>query len=113
MEFPEVVNHCCLPVAAVSLRHAIPSLRLAAMSNLVEQIQAANLHQIRLPIANAGDELRHFAQTFNRMLNRLEVSMEQQRRFMADASHERRTSVAIVRCKFVIENIDEWLFRDK
>lgn len=72
---------------------------VVAMSNRAGEIQAANLHLTRLPITNPDDELGHLAQTFNRMLERLDVSMEQQRRFMAEASHELRTPIAIVRCE--------------
>ncbi|MBX7219028.1 MAG: HAMP domain-containing histidine kinase [Blastocatellia bacterium] len=69
---------------------------VVAMSETAAQISVANLHE-RLPVKNEKDELGQLAQTFNRLLNRLNQSFEQQRRFMADASHELRTPVAIIR----------------
>lgn len=66
------------------------------MSETAARIGAANLHQ-RLPVANERDELGKLAGVFNALLARLNESFEQQRRFMADASHELRTPVAIVR----------------
>ena len=65
------------------------------MSTQAGRIGADNLHQ-RLPIRNAQDELGHLAASFNNLLDRLDQSFEQQRRFMADASHELRTPVAIL-----------------
>ncbi len=69
---------------------------IAEMSEKAEAITARNLHE-RLPVENEYDELGRLANTFNRLLSRLDMSFEQQKRFMADASHELRTPVAIVR----------------
>ncbi|MGB9435232.1 MAG: ATP-binding protein, partial [Candidatus Acidiferrum sp.] len=68
---------------------------IAAMVFEARGMGAANLHR-RLSVANERDELGQLAQTFNQVLERLEASFEQQRRFMADASHELRTPVAIL-----------------
>jgi two-component system, OmpR family, sensor kinase len=65
------------------------------MGTQAGRIGADNLHQ-RLQVANAQDELGQLAQSFNSLLDRLDQSFEQQRRFMADASHELRTPVAIL-----------------
>jgi heavy metal sensor kinase len=69
---------------------------IAAMAVQARSMGAANLNR-RLAVANERDELGQLAQTFNQLLARLEASFEQQRRFMADASHELRTPVAILR----------------
>ncbi|HEV7843852.1 MAG TPA: histidine kinase dimerization/phospho-acceptor domain-containing protein, partial [Pyrinomonadaceae bacterium] len=66
------------------------------MSESAARIGAANLHE-RLPIINERDELGGLARVINALLARLDASFEQQRRFMADASHELRTPVAIMR----------------
>jgi heavy metal sensor kinase len=69
---------------------------VVAMSSQAGRIGAANLHE-RLAIQNERDELGHLARSFNNLLDRLSESFERQRRFMADASHELRTPVAILR----------------
>lgn len=68
---------------------------VVAMSAKAERIGAANLHE-RLPIPNARDELGKLSISFNRLLDRLDQTFEQQRRFITDASHELRTPVAIL-----------------
>jgi heavy metal sensor kinase len=51
----------------------------------------------RLTYPNPRDELGLLARAFNDLLDRLEKALSQQRRFMADASHELRTPVSIAR----------------
>jgi heavy metal sensor kinase len=68
---------------------------VVAMATQARGMGAANLHD-RLAVSNPRDELGQLAVTFNQLLERLEDSFERQRRFMADASHELRTPVAIL-----------------
>jgi len=69
---------------------------VVAMSNEVERLTARSLAE-RLTVVNANDELGQLASTFNRLLARLDQSFDQQRRFMADASHELRTPISVAR----------------
>jgi heavy metal sensor kinase len=69
---------------------------VVAMSAQAGRIGAANLHD-RLHVKDERDELGQLARSFNDLLDRLDQSFERQQRFMADASHELRTPVAILR----------------
>ena len=51
----------------------------------------------RLPLPAARDEIRRLGETLNAMLDRLHDSYERERRFVADASHELRTPVAVIK----------------
>lgn len=68
---------------------------VSAMADRAAEISASTLNE-RLPVAG-GQELTGLARVVNALLDRLEDSFAQQRRFMADASHELRTPTAIVR----------------
>ena len=69
---------------------------LEQMARRAEKITVDQLHQ-RLPVANPKDELGHLATVINTVLDRLERSFEQLRRFTSDASHELRTPLAAIR----------------
>jgi len=69
---------------------------VARMTEQARRMSAENLEQ-RLPVTNARDELGNLVATFNELLGRIDDSLSQQRRFMADASHELRTPVSVMR----------------
>lgn len=65
------------------------------MSAEAREIGATSLSK-RIEVVNERDELGELAATLNDLLSRLESSFSRQTRFMADASHELRSPVAIL-----------------
>lgn len=61
-----------------------------------EQIGAQNLSR-RLEVPRPRDELRRLTETLNAMLARIEASFRKVTQFTADASHDLRTPVAVIR----------------
>lgn len=63
--------------------------------NTTKTISDTDLSQ-RIPIHGQG-EMAELAQTFNNMMNRLEVAFQSQQQLLNDASHELRTPITIIR----------------
>jgi len=61
----------------------------------VDEISITSLN-LRVDEGNGKDEIAMLAQTFNRMLARLESSFKVQRNFIANASHELRTPLTAI-----------------
>jgi two-component system OmpR family sensor kinase len=51
----------------------------------------------RLPVPRTGDEVERLGETLNSMLERLEAALERERNLVADAGHELRTPLALLR----------------
>jgi heavy metal sensor kinase len=90
---PAMLGLCALAGYFLNRRALQPVDQITAM---LRSISIGNLSQ-RLPVANTRDELQRLAETCNEMLARLEDAVERINRFTADASHELRSPVALIR----------------
>jgi heavy metal sensor kinase len=66
------------------------------IAQTAQRISGSNL-SLRIPERGAGDELDTLIETFNQMIERIEVNFNQIRQFSTDVSHELRTPITVVR----------------
>ncbi|MBS4007625.1 MAG: HAMP domain-containing protein [Clostridium sp.] len=71
---------------------------LAPIKTMTQTVQEISFNQLdrRLNVKGSKNELKELAQTFNHMLDRIQKSVEQQNRFVSDASHELRTPISVI-----------------
>jgi len=77
----------------VGQRTLRPLAEMATQAQAMTDVQP----KMRLHVPHPGDELGQLGGAFNDLLARLGKAFDAQRQFMADASHELRTPVSIVR----------------
>ncbi len=89
---------CMLIVALISYlfaRHIIKPI--ATINQEINKISITNLH-LRIASPNkAYDEIARLIESFNQMIERLEVSVNSQKSFVANASHSFRTPLTIIK----------------
>lgn len=66
------------------------------LQEVAQRITASSLNQ-RIPVSDSGDEIARLGEFLNEMFDRLEGSFIQVRRFTAEASHELKTPISLVR----------------
>jgi heavy metal sensor kinase len=66
------------------------------ISKAAQRISIENLDD-RLNVPETGDQLQRLSETLNAMLSRLAMSVRQMKQFTADASHELRAPVSLIR----------------
>ena len=87
-------------VPAILVGRWIAARALEPVDRMITEVReisdGRSLHR-RLPLPLAQDELARLAATLNQMMTRLERSFAALRRFTADASHELKTPLTVVR----------------
>ncbi len=91
--FPLVILTGCVMGWVFAGRALTPVLEIARTA---QRISGSNL-SLRIPSRKAGDELDYLIETFNQMIERIEINFNQVRQFSTDVSHELRTPITVVR----------------
>ncbi len=89
----------CGIIAAAVGGYWISRRALAPVDQIASTARAITAQQLgrRLDVPATGDELQRLSETLNNMLARLETAFAETTRFTADASHELRTPVSLIR----------------
>jgi heavy metal sensor kinase len=82
------------------------------IADTAQRISGSNL-SLRIPQRGAGDELDRLIETFNQMIERIEVNFNNVRQFSTDVSHELRTPITVVRGQlevalFTAKTVDQY-----
>jgi heavy metal sensor kinase len=105
-------------LAASCLGYWISGRALAPVSAIIAAARGIDSTKLsdRITVPNTGDEIEQLAATTNGMLDRIEDGVRRIRQFTADASHELRTPVAIIRAAAEItllnRSASERIYRD-
>jgi heavy metal sensor kinase len=88
-----------LVVLASLLGYWLSGRALAPVNRIIRSAERVGIRELsqRLEIPRAHDELRHLTETLNAMLGRIESSVRRMTQFTADASHDLRTPIALIR----------------
>jgi two-component system, OmpR family, sensor kinase len=105
-ELANVVSSFALGGAAATLLasgigYLLATLAFAPVEAMRRRASEVSLRQPdqRLPLPGARDEIHRLGETLNEMLARLRDAFERESRFVADASHELRTPIAVVKAE--------------
>jgi len=86
-------------LASLAIGYGLSRLALRPVRSIAEtarRIGSDNLSE-RMPVTEVRDEISDLARLLNEMFDRLEISFGQIRRFTAEASHELKTPLSLVR----------------
>jgi heavy metal sensor kinase len=88
-----------LVLLASLLGYWLSGRSLAPVNRIIQTAESIGLQNLsrRLELPRARDELRRLTETLNAMLERIEKSVARITQFTADASHDLRTPVAVMR----------------
>lgn len=96
-------------IVGIGATYTIVSRALKPLNNLSNTIKNINEYNLSQPIENFStkDEIGSLATSFNKMLSRLDKSFSNQKRFAANAAHELKTPLAIIKSGIQVLKLDE------
>jgi signal transduction histidine kinase len=86
-------------IVSIAIGYVLSQLMLRPVRVIqatANRIRSDNLNE-RIPVGDVKDEISRLARFLNQMFDRLETSFSEIRRFTADASHELKTPLSLVR----------------
>jgi heavy metal sensor kinase len=96
--FDQALDHLLVFLASL-VGYWLSGRSLAPVNRIIETAESIGVQNLsrRLEVPKARDELRRLTETLNAMLGRIDTSVQRITQFTADASHDLRTPVAVVR----------------
>lgn len=79
---------------------------LGELTGAICKIDEENLHE-RVDVKTSTREVEALSKSFNSMLDRLEASFKIQKRFAANAAHELKTPLAVIKSSLQVLELDE------
>jgi signal transduction histidine kinase len=97
--FQYVVAFAGVLLVAMAVGWVVAGRMLAPLKRITGTAQRVSEERLgeRIPVSGPHDELRELGETLNSMLDRLAGSFDMQRRFVANASHELRSPLTVIR----------------
>lgn len=95
--------------AFVGYRMISRSLKpVTKIADTATEIAESSDLSLRLPESNKNDELKHLADTFNTMLDKVEDQFQREKQFVSDAAHELRTPVSVMmsHCEYLMQDLN-------
>lgn len=97
------------------LMYILAGLALKPVQKLADEIKTMDSGTLSKRITNysAGDELNKLADSFNGLLNRLQMAFEREKRFSAAAAHELKIPLTVIKTDLDVLEIDGKPSRDE
>ncbi|WP_343209358.1 HAMP domain-containing sensor histidine kinase [Anaerolentibacter hominis] len=94
---------------SILLTYIMTGRTLKPLKSLKDSIGQINEHNLqwRVPMPGTGDEVGQLTGSFNDMLDRLAEAFSMQKRFAANAAHELKTPLALMKTSLDVLRMDE------
>ncbi|MFI3209987.1 MAG: HAMP domain-containing sensor histidine kinase [Peptostreptococcaceae bacterium] len=93
--------------------YSISEKALLPVHQIIDEVNEISINNLekRLDVSGINNEFKDLAKTFNNMLDKIYHGVENQKRFVSDASHELRTPISVI--QGYINMLDRWGKEDK